>query len=280
MIQDDPGPLGIRQDAREYNATLAKRVDHTPDLATFWIKLDGDPFVFRAGQYITVGIVANDRIWQRPYSVASPPSVAGSEGYELFVRLVPVVRFTSHLWQLQPGARLQVLGPDGDFTLEPGDRRTHLYVATGTAIAPFLSMIWETLHERRPRSTVLLHGVSHVTDLGYREVLEGMATSGTYPLRYVPCISRPGDPRNAGWRGRTGRVEQVVGAVCDQFGLRRGEVIAYLCGNPDMIHNVGQVLQERSFPASLVRRELYWPAGPARPEWMRRSGAKDMTGLS
>ncbi len=278
MIQDDQDHREIRQVAPEYNATLVKRVDHTPDLATFWIRLDGDPIAFRAGQFITIGIVANDRIWQRPYSVASPPSVAGSEGYELFVRLVPVVRFTSLLWRLRPGARLQVLGPDGSFTLEPGDLRTHLYVATGTAVAPFLSMIWETLHERQPRRTVLLHGVSHVSDLGYREVLEGMEVSGTYPLRYVPSVSRPEDPRNAGWRGRTGRVEQIVGAVCDELGLERGTTIAYLCGNPGMVQNVGHALQDRGFPDFLVKRELYWPAGPARPAWMRRSGAKDMTG--
>ena len=278
MIDDDRDPRDIRQVAGEYNATLVKRVDHTPDLATFWIRLDGDPIVFLPGQYITVGIVAKDRIWQRPYSVASPPSVAGSEGYELFVRLVPVVRFTSLLWRLTPGARLQVLGPDGNFTLEPGDRRTHLYVATGTAIAPFLSMIWETLHERRPRTTVLLHGVSHASDLGYREVLEGMEVSGTYPLHYVPSVSRPHDPRNADWRGRTGRVEQIVGAVCDGLGLQRGTTIAYLCGNPGMIQNVGHVLQDRAFPDYLVKRELYWPAGPGQPAWMRRSGAKDLTG--
>lgn len=278
MTELDPDTRDIRQGAREYNATLVKRIDHTPELATFWVKLDGDPISFQAGQSLTIGIVADDRIWQRPYSVASPPSVAGTEGYELFVRLVPVVRFTSLLWRLQAGARLQVLGPDGDFTLEPGDRRTHLYVATGTAIAPFLSMIWETLRERKPRATVLLHGVSYSSDLGYREILEGMEASGMYPLRYVPTVSRPNDQRNAGWHGRTGRVEDLVDRVWDESGLQRSDTVAYICGNPDMIGKVERVLLDRRFPEFLVKKELYWPAGPALPAWMRRSGVKDMTG--
>jgi ferredoxin-NADP reductase len=278
MAHDDEDPRAILRDAREYNATLVGRVDHTPDMTTFRVKLDDGPIAFRAGQYLTLGIAASGRLWQRPYSVASPPSVAGTEGYELLVRLVPVVRFTSLLWRLQPGARLQVLGPDGTFTLEPGDRRTHLYVASGTAIAPFLSMIWETLHQRRPIRTVLVHGVSHVADLAYRQVLEAMEVSGTYPLRYIPTVSRPLDPQNAGWRGRTGRAEAVVGAVCDQLDLRRDATTAYLCGNPDMIEHVQAILRDRHFPEHLVRRELYWPAGPARPEWMRRGGVKDMTG--
>lgn len=277
MTHHDEDRRVIAVDAPEYNATLVKRVDHTADLASFWVKLDGDPVPFEPGQYITIGAVADDKLWQRPYSVASPPAVAGSEGYELYVRLVPVVRFTTLLWRLQPGARLRMSGPDGGFTLGPGDRRTHLYVSTGTGIAPFISMIRETLLQRRPRRTVVLHGVSHASDLGYRELLEEMERDGSYPLRYVPTVSRPYEPRNAGWRGRTGRVEQVVGAVCGDLRLGADQTVVYVCGNPDMILNVERVLMDRGFPEFRVRKELYWPKA-SRPEWIRRGQAKDLTG--
>ena len=43
---------------------------------------------------MTTGVISDGKMLQRPYSVASPPSVADSEGYELFVRLVPCGRFT------------------------------------------------------------------------------------------------------------------------------------------------------------------------------------------
>ncbi|MFH1475445.1 MAG: FAD-binding oxidoreductase [Chloroflexota bacterium] len=277
MTHHDEDRRVIAVDAPEYNATIVKRVDHTADLASFWVKLDGDPVPFEPGQYITIGAVADNKLWQRPYSVASPPAVAGSEGYELYVRLVPVVRFTTLLWRLQPGARLRMIGPKGGFTLESGGLRTHLYVSTGTGIAPFISMIWETLLQRRPRRTVVLHGVSQASDLGYRELLEGMERDGSYPLRYVPTVSRPDDPRNAGWTGRTGRVEQVVSDVCHDLGLRADRTVVYICGNPDMILNVERVLMDRGFPEFHVKKELYWPQGP-RPEWTRRSQAKDLTG--
>ena len=103
MTHLDDDPRVIAPQAREYNATLVKRVDYTPELASFWIKAD-ETAPFKAGQYVTVGIVADHRLWQRPYSVASPPRVAATEGYELYVRHIPVVRFTSLLWRLQPGA--------------------------------------------------------------------------------------------------------------------------------------------------------------------------------
>jgi ferredoxin--NADP+ reductase len=253
----------IAAEAPQYNATLVKRVDHTTELASFWVKLDGDPVPFEPGQYMTIGILADEKLWQRPYSVASAPAVAGSEGYELYVRLVPVIRFTTLLWRLQPGARVRLIGPKGKFMLEPDDDRMHLYVSTGTGLAPFVAMIRETRAQQKPRRTVVLHGVSHASDLGYRDELETMERDGVYPLRYVPTISRPGDPRNAGWGGRTGRVEQVVADVCRDLGLRADRTVVYICGNPEMILNVERVLMDRNFPEFHVKKELYWPKGKA-----------------
>ena len=91
-----------------------------------------------------------------------------------------------------------------------------------------------------------------------REILEGEAF---YPVRYVPTISRPNDPRNAGWTGRTGRVEQVVADTCRDLGLRGDRTVVYICGNPEMILNVERVLMDRNFPEFHVKKELYWPKG-------------------
>jgi len=276
LIQADDDQRVIAAAAREYNATLIKRVDHTPELASFWIRPD-EPAAFRAGQWVDVAVIADHRIWRRPYSVASPPAVAGTEGYELYVRHIPVVHFTSLLWRLQAGARLHVGTPQGSFVLEPADHRLRLYVSTGTAIAPFMSMIWQSLLSGRPVNTVLVHGVSHVADLGYRETLEGFEQSGTYPLHYVPTISRPGEHQNHGWLGRVGRLEDVLDAVCAAHGIRGQQAVAYVCGNPEMIENVSAILERRGLPPQDVRQEPYWPRGPGRPEWMLRSSPKDMT---
>ena len=68
----------IAEDAPQYNATLVRREDHSAELASFWVKLDGEPAPFEAGQYMTAGVFADGKLWQRPYSVASAPSVAGT----------------------------------------------------------------------------------------------------------------------------------------------------------------------------------------------------------
>jgi len=251
----------IAMDAEQYNATLIRRVDQTDDLAYFWVKFDGDATPFEPGQYMTTGVFADGKLVQRPYSVASAPSVAGEEGYELYVKLVPVIRFTTALWRLPVGHRMRMIGPKGRFLLEPDDDRTHLYVSTGTGIAPFISMMRQTLADGRPRRTVMLNGCSYADELGYRELLEGWERDGGYPVQYVPTVSRPNDPRNAGWGGRTGRVESVVESVCRDFRLRPEQTVVYICGNPEMILNVERVLMDRGFPEFHVKKELYWPKG-------------------
>jgi ferredoxin-NADP reductase len=251
----------IERDAPQYNATLVRRVDETDDLAYVWVKFDGPATPFESGQYMTIGVFADGKLWQRPYSVASAPRVADDEGYEFYVRLVPIERFTSLLWRLPVGHGMRMIGPKGKFLLEPDDDRNHVYVSTGTGIAPFMSMIRETAAAGRPRQTVVLHGCSYVEELGYREELEGWAAGGDYPLTYIPTISRPADPRNSGWTGRTGRVEAVIGSVCDDLGLDPDQTVVYICGNPEMIINVERELLDRDFPEFHVKKELYWPKG-------------------
>ena len=255
----------IEADAPQYNATLVRRVDHTDDLAYFWVKFDEEPTPFEPGQYMTTGVLADGKLWQRPYSVASAPREAGDTGYEFYVRLVPIIRFTTLLWRLPIGHRMRMIGPKGKFLLEPNDPRTHLFISTGTGIAPFMSMIRETIAEGRPRRTVMLHGCSYVDELGYRDLLEAWQRDGTYPVTYVPTVSRPNDARNAGWTGRTGRAEHVVQDVCRDLDLRPDQTVVYICGNPDMILNAETELMDQGFPEFHVKKELYWPKGKVAP---------------
>ncbi len=260
-MTDSGDSRAIEPAAPQYNATLVRRVDETDDLAYVWVKFDGEPTPFEPGQYMTIGVFADGRLWQRPYSVASAPRVAGDEGYEFYVRLVPIERFTSLLWRLPIGHGMRMIGPKGKFLLEPEDDRTHVYVSTGTGIAPFIAMIRETQAADAPRRTVVLHGCSYEEELGYRGEMEAWERDGTYPLTYIPTISRPADPRNAAWTGRTGRVEAVIDSVCEDLDLDPDQTVVYICGNPEMILNVERQLMARNFPEFHVKKELYWPKG-------------------
>jgi ferredoxin/flavodoxin---NADP+ reductase len=253
--------LEVDPAAPVYNARLVRREDATDSLGSFWVRFDGEPTPFEPGQYMTIGVMVDGKLVQRPYSVASPPAVAGDEGYEFYVRQVQGGTFTPILWNLPVGHGMRMIGPKGKFMLRPDDERTHIFVSSGTGNAPFISMMRQLILDGRPRPAIVLNGVSHAHELGYRELLEGWQASGEYPVTFVPTVSRPDDPLNSSWLGRTGRVESILGPVLDELGLTPDNSIAYICGNPDMIVSAEQTLLGRGYPEDQVHKELYWPKG-------------------
>jgi ferredoxin-NADP reductase len=251
----------IDAEAPQYNARLIRRIDETDSLAYFFVRFDGDPTPFEPGQYMTIGVMVEGKLIQRPYSVASPPVVAGDEGYEFYVRLVQGGMFTPLLWQMPIGQGMRMIGPKGKFVLRPDDDRTHVFISSGTGNAPFVSMMRQLLADGCPRRAIFLNGVSYAHELGYRERLEAWQATGEYPVTYIPTVSRASDPVNAAWMGRTGRVEMILGPVLDELRLDPSNSIAYICGNPDMILSAEATLLERGYPEDQVHKELYWPKG-------------------
>jgi ferredoxin--NADP+ reductase len=251
------GPRGARAAAVEApeNATLVARLDVSDTVARFVVRPDGPVAPFLAGQYLALGLRVDGRIVHRPYSTAASPRTA--EAHEFIVRHVPDGTFTPHLWRAAIGTRVRLGPPKGIFVLEPDDPRAHLLVASGTGLAPFISMVHALVDRPRPPRIVLVHGVSHAADLVERDRLEAWARAGL--VTYVPTVSRPDGPLSAGWSGRTGRIEAALAGICDDAGLEQASTVAYLCGNPGMVDGAERVLRELGFDD--VRAERFW--GPA-----------------
>ena len=247
-----------------FNATLVAREDLSPAVARFWVApAEGVP-AFVPGQYFALGLPIAERLVQRPYSTASPAGARNE--LEFLVRLVPHGTFTPRLWEQPIGGRLRIGPPKGVFALRRDDGRAHLFLATGTGVAPFVSMVATMLAGEsgsRPARIVVVHGVSRIADLAYRDQLVGWTRS--HPgVAYVPVISRPGDPDNADWVGSTGRLEAVLDAVRVEQSLDPANTVAYLCGNPEMITAGRSRLAALGWPSSALVSEHYWTA--------RRSG--------
>jgi len=239
-----------------YNGRLSRWEEVSPGLAIVGVQALEEAFPFEPGQYATLGLMGPEKLVQRPMSISS--SADDLSEYEFFIRLVDSGGFTPLLWERKVGDAINIKGPKGRFLLQDDGRRA-LFVASGTGLAPFISMI-ETLRGRgEARDVVLLHGVSHDHDLAWREQLSELANGGGFPLRYAGTISRPqGSP---GWAGLTGRVEAIVAGQLDEHAMTADNTTIYVCGNPDMITAVDEIAAERGFAPEHVRRELYWPKG-------------------
>ena len=241
-----------------YNGRLSRWDEIAPGLAIVAVETLEAPFSFEPGQYATLGLMGSEgKLVQRPMSISS--SADDLSEYEFFIRLVDAGGFTPLLWDRRTvGEPINIKGAKGKFLLQDDGRRC-LFVASGTGLAPFISMI-ETLRGRgQTREIFLLHGVSYEYDLAWRQQLTALARDEDFPLEYVATLSRPGD--SPGWSGPTGRVETITAAQMDAYGLNPDNTTLYLCGNPDMVSAIEEIATERGFPPEQVRKELYWPKG-------------------
>ena len=252
------GPRGVRRPPELIdNATLVDRQLLSPTVVRLAVRPDAGMAPFAAGQYLALGLRVDDRLVQRPYSTASDPAIA--EAHEFLVRQVPAGVLTPRLWELPAGARVRLGPPRGAFTLVDGDPRAHLFVATGTGLAPFLAMLHTLARRPDPPRTILVHGAARVDDLVCREEIAAVTARGL-PLTYVPTVSRPDDPANRGWSGRTGRAEAILGDVLRSAGIPPDGISAYLCGNPGMVAAAELELLAHGVGAADVHAEKYWNA--------------------
>jgi ferredoxin--NADP+ reductase len=240
--------------AAALDATLVGRIDLTDAVARFVVRPDGRRD-FRPGQYLTLGLDVDGRPVQRPYSTASTP---GSEELEFLIRRVPHGMLTPALWRAPLGSRLRLGSAKGLFTLVPDDDRTHLFVATGTGLAPIIAMLASLGRRARRARAVVVHGVANVSELAYRDRLEEACAEGSSRMTYLPTISRPHDPANAGWDGPTGRVTKALPPLFRPGGLDPHGTVVYLCGNPGMIESAMDVLGQVGLPPEAIVTERYW----------------------
>jgi ferredoxin--NADP+ reductase len=141
-----------------------------------------------------------------------------------------------------------------------------MLVATGSALAPYLSMIRSTQAEAHDTQFVVVHAAAVSWDLVFRAQLEELAEHSRH-VTYLPTITAP--ERDPSWHGLTGDVEALLrqGEIEDATGLpvTPEHFDVFLAGHPAMIEAVSAELIERGFsagppdhPDTNIHVERYW----------------------
>ena len=226
----------------------------------FSFKTTRDPgFRFRAGQFVMIGLEVEGKPLMRAYSIASP---SWEEHLEFFSIKVPDGPLTSRLQHIQVGDRiLMSRKPTGTLVLDDLNPGKRLYLlATGTGLAPFLSLVTEPETYERFEQVIVVHGVREVADLAYRELFERELFEHEYlgdmvrgKLLYYPTVTREVF-RN------TGRITDLIesGELTQRLGISPLDPASdrlMLCGSPQMLADTARLLDERGFKVSPRTRE-------------------------
>lgn len=247
--------------------TLLEVSTLTPSL--FTLRTTRDPgFRFRAGQFARLGVTKADgsTVW-RAYSMVSAPH---DDVLEFFSIVVPGGEFTSELSRLRVGDELLVdRQAFGFLTLDRFvDGRDLWLLATGTGVAPFLSILQDFEAWERFERIFLVYSVREAKELAYGELIAGLGRRDyleehAHKLRFIPVVTRETHP--GALHGRitalieNGELERAAGQALEPAHSR-----LMLCGNPQMIDDTRALLKTRDLQLSLSRRpgqvavETYW----------------------
>ncbi|QSQ20560.1 NAD-binding oxidoreductase [Pyxidicoccus parkwayensis] len=203
------------------------------------LDIQGTPLVgshVHPGQYVRLRLPGQE---EGLFALASPPEPGGTHWELLLKGGSPL---PDALIRLRPGDRVEVSAPEGrGFPLERARGHDLLLFATGSGISPIRSVIRSIRRERDAYGRVTLYfGARTPSAFAYSDELHEWEAGG---IRVVRTVSQPGA---SGWQGLTGYVQAHLGEE------HLEDVVAFICGQAEMVQGVKTTLQARGVPTSVI----------------------------
>ncbi|MBA4490567.1 benzoate 1,2-dioxygenase electron transfer component BenC [Paracoccus sp. S1E-3] len=202
--------------------------------------------VFLPGQYVNIDVPGSGA--HRCYSFSSPP---GENQLSFLIKKIADGLMSNWLAGAKPGDQLTLTGPMGSFYLREGDGPL-LFLAGGTGLAPFLSMLEVLARAGSQRQVHLIYGVTRDLDLVLVDQLAAYADrlpNFTYDTVVADAAS---DHPRKGW----------VTQHMPEDMLATGKVEVYLCGPPPMVDAVRRYLDENAIQTASFHYEKFTPNEP------------------
>jgi len=201
---------------------IVEMLKETPNVTLFRLESeDKAELEFESGMFImlTYKDGATGEKTTRAYSVASAPSQAFLEFYISMVH----GKMTSHLETAKVGDVYYVTGPYGQFKFLPGENKKVLFLAGGTGVAPFVSMLREIKHLSSGNDVIMLYSIRYPNEMIRKDELTGLANQ--LGVKLIVTVTRPQE--GDGWTGQTGHIDaEMIKKYAPDFGERA----PYICG--------------------------------------------------
>lgn len=232
--------------AKQHKAVVLSKTSLAPDIFEILVQLPQrrkKTFEFKPGQCAGFCVTKN---YKRLYSFASAPNKKDELAF--CVDVSPMGRASKFVKALKPGSKFKIEGPYGAFTVNDISRDL-LFVATGVGIAPFKGIISHLLARGFKKKLTLLFGVRSQKNMFYHDYFAGLAKEHKN-FQFIQVLSKPGGKWPAKQKGR----------VTDYMRKNYARFFArdiYICGSPQMIGDVYEVLQKKGHKAGNVFTEEF-----------------------
>jgi benzoate/toluate 1,2-dioxygenase reductase subunit len=231
-----------------FAATVSKVEPHNDAAVVLELDVDATAPVFLPGQYVNIDVPGSGQ--HRSYSFSSAP---GDSKISFLIKRITGGVMSTWLDAAQPGNRLELTGPLGSFYLRAVERPL-LFLAGGTGLAPFLSMLEVLARTHSQPKVHLIYGVTRDLDLVQVDAIEAYtAKLPNFSYATVVADTQSSHPRK-GW------VTQHIPAEA----LNDGDVDVYLCGPPPMVDAVHKHFDDNGVKPNSFHYEKFTPNAVSR----------------
>jgi len=194
-----------------------------------WLTVDRSPFAIR----------------EHPFSMTSSAEASGS----LCFTIKELGDFTATIKDLEPGTRVYVDGPHGEFSINQHDAPGYVFLAGGIGCAPMISMLRTMADHNDTRSICMFYGSRSWDAVTFREEIE--ALEERLNVSVVHVLEQP--PPD--WEGETGYI--TVDVLDRHLPDNRRELAYFISGPVVMIHLVREAVLELGVPRAHIYEERY-----------------------
>jgi len=241
--------LACKTGHQKFAATVTAVTPHQDAAIVLELEVDtASSPAFLPGQYVNIDVPGYGQ--SRSYSFSSAP---GDQRLAFLIKRIPDGAMSGWLAGAKPGDKLDLIGPLGSFYLREV-KRPLLFLAGGTGLAPFLSML-ETLARAESDQTIhMIYGVTRDLDLVLVDEIEAYAARlPNFSVTTVVAENASSHPRK-GWV--TQHMPEEV--------LHGGDVDVYLCGPPPMVDAVRRHFDDNGVSPNSFYYEKFTPNAVAK----------------
>lgn len=247
--------LQVMQDDNQYQELVIKTIiEETPDVKTFILQqVSGNPYSYKAGQFITFVFPKPEKEERRSYSISSSPHC--KEPFSITVKRVENGEFSRYfIDHAREGDRLLSSGIGGLFTL-PEDMSSYkqlFFLAAGSGITPVYALIKTALTLYPDLPIVLIYSNRNAKDTIFYDQLIDLAqqSHGRLIIDFLFSSS------NNILKSRLNN--SLLTAMLQEHGKAgREEILCYICGPVDYMDTVGITLLTEGIPKANLHKENF-----------------------
>ncbi len=249
----------VFQNNKFYKIKVSNIIKETDNTHTLYLEIPNDLsdlFKYKAGQYLTLKININDKIYRRSYSISTSPEV--DDKIAITIKKVQNGYISHYINDnIKKGDFIEVMPPRGNFTIElsPESKKEYVFFAGGSGITPLISIIKSILKVEKSSKLTLFYSNHSEKNVIFRKEIEDLVYN--YRDRFtIVYIFTGKEYKDYPYYGRVDS-EKTKKLLNEFIRTDISEVEFFLCSVPAMMKTIENTLISLGVEKSMIHKESY-----------------------